>query len=144
MPTAVTVVATVGGDGPLGATAGAVASLSLEPLLMLACLDRESRTLEAIGEVRRFSVNVLAADQEDVARRLATKDPHAEKWAPVEWSEELGVPRIEGTPLWAACELADRHEGGDHVILTGAVLAVRSAPVEPLLFHAGAYRRLGA
>jgi 3-hydroxy-9,10-secoandrosta-1,3,5(10)-triene-9,17-dione monooxygenase reductase component len=144
MPTAVTVVATVGASGPLGATANAVASLSLDPLLMLACLDRESRTLEAIDEVRRFSVNVLAAGQEELARRLATKDPHAEKWAPVEWTEELGVPRIEGAPLWVACELADRHEGGDHVILTGTVLAARSEAGEPLLFHAGAYRRLGA
>jgi 3-hydroxy-9,10-secoandrosta-1,3,5(10)-triene-9,17-dione monooxygenase reductase component len=144
MPTAVTVVATIGADGPLGATANAVASLSLDPMLMLACLDRESRTLGAIDSVGRFSVNVLAAGQEDLARRLATKDPHAEKWAPVEWNEAHGVPRIEGAPLWVACEVADRHEAGDHVILTGAVLAAEASPGEPLLFHAGGYRRLGA
>ena len=81
LPTGVTIVATSGEDGPAGATANAVSSLSIEPMLMLACLDRGSRTLLAVQAADRFSVSVLHDGQEPVARSFATKAPPAEKWA---------------------------------------------------------------
>ena len=142
LPTAVTVVTAIGPDGPLGATANAVTSLSLDPPMMLACLDRESRTLGAIEAVRRFSINVLAGDQEDLAHRFSTKDPHDEKWADVEWSEAGGAPRIAGVALWIACDLREVHDGGDHLILTGTVLTADAGSAEPLVFAQGAYRPL--
>ena len=83
LPTGVTVVSAPAPDGPVGATANAVTSLSLEPPLMLAALDDGSRTLAAIRAARRFGVSVLGAGQEEVARAFATKAPHAEKWADV-------------------------------------------------------------
>ena len=64
VPTAVTVIAASAGDAPAGATANAVASLSLEPPLMLACLERNSRTLAVVRASGRFSVNVLGAGDE--------------------------------------------------------------------------------
>jgi flavin reductase (DIM6/NTAB) family NADH-FMN oxidoreductase RutF len=143
LPTGVTVVTAIGPDGPLGATANAVTSLSLEPPLVLACLDRGSRTLGAIELARRFSVNVLAGEQADLARRFSTKDPHEEKWAEVEWREAEGVPAVGGAVLWLACELAQRHDGGDHVILVGSVIALDASGGDPLVFHAGRYRPLG-
>ena len=142
LPTGVTVVTAVGPDGPTGATANAVTSLSLEPPLMLAALDRGSRTLVSLEESRRFGVNVLAAGQEALARRFGTKEPTSAKWDGVPWSEREGVAAIDGVVLWLACELRDLHDGGDHVIATGAVIALEAGGGDPLVFHGGAYRGL--
>jgi flavin reductase (DIM6/NTAB) family NADH-FMN oxidoreductase RutF len=139
-PTAVTVVTAMGPNGPAGATANAVASLSLEPPMMLAALDLGARTLAAVEHARTFGVNVLGRDQAEVARRFSTKDPHPEKWGGVGWSERAGVPRIDGSVIWVGCELSDVHEGGDHVIVTGLVTDVEASEGEPLLFLGGEYR----
>src|SRR5215212_9573441 len=140
--TGVTVVTAVGPNGPSGATANAVTSLSLDPPMMLACLDRGSRTLTSVREQGRFGVNALAAGQEDLARRFAGKNPEDEKWETVEWSESEDLPRLPGGLMWVACELRDLIDGGDHLILTGNVLAADSREGNPLLFHRGAYRDL--
>ena len=139
-PTAVTVVTAMGPNGPAGATANAVASLSLEPPMMLAALDLGSRTLVAVEHAQRFGINVLASPQADIARRFSTKDPHPEKWGGVRWSQQAGVPRIEGALIWVACELSDAHQGGDHVIVTGLVTELEAGGGEPLLFLGGEYR----
>ena len=143
-PTGVTIVSAMGHEGPAGATANAVSSLSLEPPLMLACLDLGSRTLVALQHSGRFGINALAADQADVARRFSTKDPHHEKWQGVEWTERSGVPRIDDSLIWVACEVGEIHEGGDHVIAVGKVLELDFREADPLLFHAGDYRPLGS
>ena len=140
--TGVTVVTAVGSDGPSGATANAVSSLSLDPPMMLACLDRGSRTLASVRAQGRFGVNALAAGQEELARRFSGKDPEVAKWEGVEWSERLELPRLPGALMWVACELRDLIDGGDHLILTGNVLEVESRDGQPLLFHRGAYRDL--
>jgi 3-hydroxy-9,10-secoandrosta-1,3,5(10)-triene-9,17-dione monooxygenase reductase component len=143
-PTGVTVVTAAGADGPSGATANAVTSLSLDPPLMLACLDRGSRTLASVRAAGRFGVNALAAGQDDLARRFSGKDPERTKWEGVEWSESQGVPRLGSTLMWVACELGEEIDGGDHVILTGNVFEAESRDVAPLLFHRGHYRDLPA
>ena len=141
-PTGVTVVTALGPNGPSGATANAVTSLSLEPPMMLACLDRGSRTLDASRAAGRFGVNALAAGQAEIARRFARKDPEPEKWDGVEWSESGGSPRLPDALVWVSCELRDLIDGGDHLILTGTVLGVDSREGTPLIFHRGAYRDL--
>ena len=137
-----TIVTALGPDGPAGATANAVSSLSLEPMLMLACLDRGSRTLRAVEEAGRFGINVLRAGQAGLARSFSTKAPSAEKWAGVRWSEVDGIPKLDELLVWVACELQDVLSGGDHVIVTGAVLDVESRDGDPLIFHRGTYRPL--
>jgi 3-hydroxy-9,10-secoandrosta-1,3,5(10)-triene-9,17-dione monooxygenase reductase component len=140
--TGVTIVTAIGPNGPSGATANAVTSLSLVPPMMLACLDRDSRTLTSVRAQGRFGVNALAAGQEELARRYSGKNPESEKWEGVEWAESDDLPRLTGTLMWVACELRDLIDGGDHLILTGNVLAVDSQEGRPLLFHRGAYRDL--
>jgi 3-hydroxy-9,10-secoandrosta-1,3,5(10)-triene-9,17-dione monooxygenase reductase component len=140
--TGVTVVTAIGENGPSGATANAVTSLSLDPPLMLACLDRGSRTLTSVRAQGRFGVNALATGQEELARRFARKDEEADKWDGVEWSESEELPRLPGALMWVACELRDLIDGGDHLILTGNVLAAESREGQPLLFHRGTYRDL--
>lgn len=141
-PTAVTVVTAIGPNGPAGATANAVASLSLEPPMMLAALDLGSRTLVAVEHARRFGINVLAGDQADLARRFSTKDPHPEKWDGVGWSQHAGAPRIGGSVIWVGCQLRDVHAGGDHVVVTGLVTDLEAGGGEPLVFLDGEYRPL--
>jgi 3-hydroxy-9,10-secoandrosta-1,3,5(10)-triene-9,17-dione monooxygenase reductase component len=143
LPTGVTVVTASGPGGPAGATANAVCSLSIEPMLMLACLDRGSRTLLAVQAANSFGVNVLHAGQEGIARSFATKAPVADKWAGIEWRERDGVPAIDGALILVACELRDVIAGGDHVIVTGAVTGLEASEGSPLVFHGGGYRPLG-
>jgi flavin reductase (DIM6/NTAB) family NADH-FMN oxidoreductase RutF len=140
--TGVTVVTAIGPGGPSGATANAVTSLSLDPPMMLACLDRGSRTLTSVRAQARFGVNALAAGQAELARRFSAKDPEPEKWDSVEWSEREGLPRLDGALVWVACELRDLIDGGDHLILTGNVIEAEAGVGQPLLFHRGGYRDL--
>lgn len=141
-PTAVTIVTASFGGSPAGATANAVTSLSLDPPLMLACLDRGSRTLDVVRSQRSFGVNVLGAGQEALARGFASKAPHTEKFREVSWSERKGVPILDGAIAWVACSLRDLHPGGDHEIAVGDVLAVGGEGGDPLVFFGGAYRPL--
>jgi flavin reductase (DIM6/NTAB) family NADH-FMN oxidoreductase RutF len=143
LPTGVTVVTAHGADGHSGLTANAVVSLSLDPPLMLACLDRGSRTLRAVEHAARFGVTVLASDQADVARAFSTKVEMREKWEGIEWRERDGIPALEGGVAWVACELRDVLAGGDHVIVTGAVLDVAAGGGDPLVFFEGSYMGLG-
>jgi 3-hydroxy-9,10-secoandrosta-1,3,5(10)-triene-9,17-dione monooxygenase reductase component len=142
LPTGVTVVTAIGPKGRSGATASAVGSLSLDPMLMLACLDRGSRTLRSVQEAGRFGIDVLAAAQEPIARQFSTKADEAEKWNGVEWSERDGIPALDGSVLWVGCELQDVLMGGDHVILTGAVASLEARGGDPLIHHRGSYRTL--
>ena len=142
VPTAVAIVSAPGPDGPAGATANAVTSLSLDPPLMLACLDRGSRTLALLERSRRFGISFLVAGEEELARAFATKAPHDEKWRDVGWSERAGVPILDRAGAWMACELSELHDGGDHVIAVGAIAELGESDREPLIFHGGAYRPL--
>jgi flavin reductase (DIM6/NTAB) family NADH-FMN oxidoreductase RutF len=143
LPTGVTVVAASGPDGPAGATANAVCSLSIEPMLMLACLDRGSRTLLAVQAANRFGINVLHAGQEEIARSFATKAPVADKWEGIGWEERERTPAIEDALAWIACDLRDVVAAGDHVIVTGEVTDLETGEGDPLVFHGGEYRPLG-
>ena len=142
LPTGVTIVSASGPEGPSGATANAVCSLSIEPMMMLACLDRGSRTLLAVQAADRFGISVLHSGQEPIARAFATKAPVAEKWQGVPWSERAGAPAVEDALVFVSCELRDVIAGGDHVIVTGEVTAVETSEGDPLVFHGGEYRPL--
>jgi 3-hydroxy-9,10-secoandrosta-1,3,5(10)-triene-9,17-dione monooxygenase reductase component len=139
LPTGVTVVSASGSEGPAGATANAVCSLSIEPMLMLACLDRGSRTLLAVQAADRFGVSVLHKGQETIARAFATKVAVAEKWAGVAWTDRNGLPAIDDALVWLACDLRDVISAGDHVIVTGEVTELLVDEGEPLVFYGGQY-----
>lgn len=146
LPTGVTVVSAFQDTGPAGATASAVCSLSLEPMMMLVCLDLGSRSLEAVREAGRFGISVLGESQRAAAEMFATKADQEEKWSSVVWREHLEVPIIEGSLARVVCDLAEVIPGGDHVIVTGEVLEVEAEdePGEPLIYHGGLFRRLDA
>jgi 3-hydroxy-9,10-secoandrosta-1,3,5(10)-triene-9,17-dione monooxygenase reductase component len=138
--TGVTVVTVATEDGPVGMTANAVCSLSLEPLLLLVCFDNAARTLPAVREIGRFGVNVLGSGQEDLARLFASKRPEREKFADVAHTVHDGIPVIEGVLAWVGCRLERLIPGGDHTIGIGAVEAAEAGHGEPLLWLRGSYR----
>jgi flavin reductase (DIM6/NTAB) family NADH-FMN oxidoreductase RutF len=139
--TGVTVVTASGPDGPVGMTANAVCSLSLEPLLLLVCFDNDARTLRVVRETERFGVNVLAAGQQPLARLFAAKAPEAAKFAGVGHAVHDGIPVIEGVLAWVGCRLERLVPGGDHTIGIGAVTAAEFAgEAEPLIWYRGVYR----
>jgi 3-hydroxy-9,10-secoandrosta-1,3,5(10)-triene-9,17-dione monooxygenase reductase component len=141
-PTGVTVITALTEAGPAGLTANAVSSLSLDPPLMLAAVDRGSRTLRSLEAAGHFGVNVLGAGAADLAVAFAQKLPMDEKWLQVGWSENAGIPALDAAIVWIGCELQDVISGGDHVIVTGRVNAIAERPGDPLLFHDGGYRPL--
>ena len=139
--TGVTVVTATGARGPVGMTANAVCSLSLDPLLLLVCFDNHARTLNVVRETRRFGVNVLAAGQEPLARLFASKSPEHEKFDEVPHHSHDGIPVLAGVHAWVACRLQDLMPGGDHTIGIGAVTDLDHDPDgDPLVFFRGEYR----
>lgn len=140
--TGVCVVTAFSENGPTGMTANAITSLSLDPLLMIVCFDRTSRTRVAAASSGRVAVNVLAAGQEEISKRFASKLSEEEKFAEVGWSDRGGAPVLDETIAWFSGALTDLHPGGDHEIGVVAVEQFDATPGEPLLYHRGAYAHL--
>ena len=144
--TGVTVVTTNVGGRLHGMTANAVCSLSLDPLQLLVCVDRESNCFVQMQRAEAFGVSILAADQEEVSNLFArTTKPAESSLQGVGYRlGSLNEPLLEGALVHLECRLAERLDGGDHIIVVGDVVAgakVRDA--DPLLFHGGRYARLG-
>lgn len=140
--TGVTVVTAAGPEGPVGMTANAITSLSLDPLLLLVCFDTSARTLRVVRETGAFGVNVLAAGQDELARSFASKQPEAEKFAGVAHDLHDAIPVIRGAHAWIGCRLEHLVPGGDHVIGIGAVTAAEVGEGEPLLWYGGDFKGL--
>lgn len=138
--TGVTVVTATGPSGPVGMTANAVASLSLEPLLLLVAFDNTARTLQVVRDTGRFGVNVLAAGQAGLARLFASKAPEDAKFAGVPHQVHDGLPVIDGTIAWVGCRLEQLVPGGDHTIGLGAVESAEAGEGAPLMWFRGEYR----
>jgi 3-hydroxy-9,10-secoandrosta-1,3,5(10)-triene-9,17-dione monooxygenase reductase component len=138
--TGVCVVTALSEHGPAGLTTNAVSSLSLEPPLLLVCFDNASRTLPIVREAGRFAVNVLRADQRELAETFASKALHEEKFAAATHSVDHGVPVLDDALAWLACDLQALHPGGDHTIGIGAVTQMDHTDGEPLLYYRGTYQ----
>jgi flavin reductase (DIM6/NTAB) family NADH-FMN oxidoreductase RutF len=125
---------------PVGLTATAFASLSLEPPLVLVCVDHCSNSHAHIQESAAFSVNVLADDGERLARRFA--EDVENKFEGVAWSPgATGSPVLQGALAWVDCRLTRTHAGGDHTIFVGEVVAGGAREGAPLLYYRGGYGR---
>ena len=142
-PTGVAIVATRTPDGrAVGLTINSFASLSLDPPLVLWSLVGHSPNLAAFRECEHFTINVLASNQEELARRFASSkvlDKFAD--APVLETPE-GIPAIEGAVATLVCANHQQSEAGDHILLFGRVLRVASTAGTPLVFHAGRFTAL--
>ncbi len=140
--TGVTVVTSVGADGqPVGTTANAVSSLSLDPPLVLVCFDRSSETLDAVRAHGAFAVNVLGARQQHLSANFARRGLAA-AWDGVRHRRgRTGSPRLEGVIATLECTVEHRLDGGDHEIIVGRVREVETSgdDAAPLVFWRGSY-----
>jgi flavin reductase (DIM6/NTAB) family NADH-FMN oxidoreductase RutF len=145
--TGVTVVTSVGADGrPVGTTANAVSSLSLDPPLVLVCFDRASLTLAAIRNHGAFVVNMLAARQRQLSANFA-RAGLAAAWDGVGHRPGItGSPRLHGVLAAVECTVEYRLPGGDHEIIVGRVRDVETAEegTAPLVYWRGGYTALPA
>ena len=141
--TGVTIVTAIDPDGqPVGLTVNSFSAVSLNPPLVLWCLDNGSHNLEAFRRASHHAINVLAAGQVDLSNRFATWP--VDRFSALHWSAGTG-----GAPLLADCcasfEVVNEscQAAGDHSIFVGRVVNFsETAELAPLLFHAGQYRRL--
>jgi flavin reductase (DIM6/NTAB) family NADH-FMN oxidoreductase RutF len=143
--TGVTVITSVDSAGrPVGTTANAVASLSLEPPLVLACFDLASVTLTAIKGHGAFVVNVLGARQRQLSANFARRGLAA-AWDGVRHRRgPTGSPRLDGVLAVVECTVEHSLPGGDHEIIVGRVRHVEtSGHGAPLVFWRGGYTSLG-
>jgi len=139
----VTVVATRLDELLYGITVSSFASLSLDPLLVLVCLDNTNRLARMIQNSGRFAVSVLAEGQAEIARWFAVSGrepvPAFDQFGTIEMS--TGSPIIAGAVAHLDCELERIVAGGDHSIVVGRVLGAASDPLrQPLVYFRRAYR----
>ena len=139
-PTGVTVVTATDADGePLGLTVNSFTSVSLEPPLVLVCIDRGSSSHDGLLEADHFGVSILSTDQHLLAHRFASEDP-ARRFQEVTWREgPRGSPILDEAVAWLECRVHEVHEGGDHSILLGRVTATGLESGDALVFYRGAY-----
>lgn len=138
----VTIVSTCDADGrPTGLTASAFSSVSLDPPLILVCVDHKSQSYPAMRERGYFAVNILAVDQEAISRRFASS--RLDKFESVPHRiTDLGVPVVEGAVAQLECVTVSMHVEGDHTIFVGRVERAATGGGDPLLYARGRYERL--
>lgn len=139
--TGVTVITAQIGDEVHGMTANAVTSVSLDPLLVLVCIDRRARMAGYIVEAGQFGINVLNAEQEHLSRHFAGRPNPA---LHIEFEQLDDVPILPESLTNLACEVERVIDGGDHIVVFGRVIGMQTVlePGEPLLYYAGGYQRL--
>jgi flavin reductase (DIM6/NTAB) family NADH-FMN oxidoreductase RutF len=129
-----------------GLTATSIASLSLDPPAVLACLHRSSATFSTLQRERRFSVNFLRADQGHIASRFSSSRHSGEHRFDAEWLETPdGVPALAGANAVVICDVVHQLPFGTHVAVIGHVTRVLlngEAECSPLLYFDGAYRTM--
>jgi len=137
----VTLVTTVDRDRLFGTTASAVTSLSLDPPMLLTCLNSSSATGQAIASRRLFAVNILGEDHSDLAVRFATRD--IDKFKGVEIVDGLdGLPLLAGAIATLECEVTETTRGGTHYVFLAEVRRARGSVGAPLAYFRGQFGRL--
>jgi 3-hydroxy-9,10-secoandrosta-1,3,5(10)-triene-9,17-dione monooxygenase reductase component len=139
--TGVTVVTTMSEGKPAGMTASAVASLSLDPVLLLVCINHKLPTHTAIEQSKRFVVNVLGEGQQDLALHFARPAP--DKFADVTLKPDYELPVLDDAIAFFVCDVHERFAGGDHSIFTGLVRECGARPGRrPLLYFRSGFGAL--
>ena len=144
-PTGVTVITAATDDGPVGLCVGSFTSVSLEPPLVAFCAGDSSTSYPRIEAAGHYCVNILAEDQEEIARVFAAKGD--DKFAGIGWrpSAATGAPVINDVLAWIDCEIDAIHEAGDHWIVLGRVLDLEIGHEGgPLVFFRGGFGRYGS
>lgn len=143
--TGVTVITTLDPDGDkIGITANSFTSLSLDPPLVLFCVDARINSFQAFESCRHFNVNVLRESQQELSNNFAKSSD--DKWDGVEHGYgENGCPVFDNCLAVLECDKHEMFEGGDHLIMIGKVTSMNydGEDARPLLYYKGGYKRIG-
>lgn len=140
--TGVTILTTRDPSGELcGMTASSIASVSLTPPLVLVSVDRRTVMHRALSAATHFVINVLAADQEALARRFAEREE--KRFDGVGYRESRrGIPLLDGALAHIECAKQEAVAGGDHTVFFGLVTDGTVTNARPLLYYRGGYAGL--
>ncbi|MFF2498975.1 flavin reductase family protein [Peribacillus sp. NPDC058075] len=133
-PSGVTILTTTDADGnPCGLTVNSFASVSLDPLLVVWCIDRKSTNLETFQQSEGFAVHILSIDQEDLCWTFAGKD--ADRFSKANWSlSKNNLPVISGSLGVLECKTVQKIDAGDHIVFIGQIINIDKKDKEPLLY----------
>ena len=140
--TGVTIITTCDSQGNVyGLTANAITSVSLEPPLLLICIDRKAETFAHFYDSKSFTVNILTEEQQDLSSRFAKSG--GDKFSGLSCRPgRFGPPFVDGCLGYLECRIVETHEAGDHVIHIGQVESAEVRAARPLLFFQGQYRKI--
>lgn len=127
---------------PCALTVNAVASVAVEPMLVLVCIEHAADSHDCIIESGVFSINILAADQERLSRRFATWEAERKFEGIAYRAEATGAPVLDGVLAWLDCRIRATHPGGDHTIVVGEVEAGDARSGSPLIYFRSGYTQL--
>jgi flavin reductase (DIM6/NTAB) family NADH-FMN oxidoreductase RutF len=140
--TGVTIITTKDAAGkPFGLTANAFSSLSLDPPLLLICVDKKVDCYACFDQSKVFGVNFLSEGQDQLSTRFATKGIEKFEGVPYKLGE-LGVALLDGALAHIECKIVNAYEGGDHTIYVGEIQSATVLGDRPLLFFRGKYYKL--
>jgi flavin reductase (DIM6/NTAB) family NADH-FMN oxidoreductase RutF len=145
-PTGITVLTAESAPGQVhGMTANSFTSVSLDPLLILVCIDQKARLLAYVKAQRRFGVNILKDTQQEISEFFTKpqQDPAEEARLAVryQWTP-TGIPLLQDALAHLGCNVVAQYMSGDHTIFVGEVESLQMKDGEPLLYHRGNYRAL--
>ena len=140
--TGITVITTVDENGKaIGLTANSFTSVSLNPPIVLVCIDRAVTSFNAFQTAGEFAVNILGSEQTEISNKFATSGD--EKWLGVEFETWAGrAPILQNCLANIECKTREIHESGDHIIITGEVTTLASKDGNQLLYWRGQYAQL--
>lgn len=140
--TGITVVTTLDHNGdPVGLTVNSLASVSLEPPLILVCIDLDAESHDPLVASDGFAVNILSATQRGLAETFASKQDRETRWGGLEWTAGWGgAPIFEGIIGVLQCEVWKTVEAGDHTVILGQVMDASVREGDPLLYYGGGFR----
>jgi flavin reductase (DIM6/NTAB) family NADH-FMN oxidoreductase RutF len=140
--TGITIATVMAPEGlPQGFTANSFTSVSVEPALVLLCIDRRANVLPYFSVAPYFGINVLRVEQKELSMRFATRGQ--DRFEGVAWSRGVGqIPLLDGALAQLECQRREVWEAGDHLVFLGEVVAVRYEDGAPLLYYASGYREL--
>ncbi len=138
----VTVVTTKDSDGNFfGITVSAFSSVSIEPPLILVCIDRKAGSHHAFQETKTFIVNILHENQQAISNQFASK--LEDKFAGIEYTHGIeNIPILQGALVNLECRLKDTFESGDHTIFVGEIENAIINEGNPLVYFNGSYRKI--
>lgn len=135
-PTGVTIItATNEINEPIGMTVNSFTSVSLDPLMVLWCIDKRASNINAFKTSNKFAVNILAGNQKELCWVFANKN-EKNRFAKSDWKfSENGLPILEDVYAVLECRKVQEIESGDHFIIIGEVIDLRKNDVEPMLYY---------